>query len=87
VTTPDDLTVRIRSVLKQHGKLPVDIATVADSADLYGAGLTSQASVGLMLGLEGEFDVEFPDNLLNRRTFESVAAIRAVIAQLTGAAS
>ncbi len=32
--------------------------------------------VGLMLGLEEQFDVEFPERLLNRRTFESIAAIR-----------
>ena len=83
---PDPLNDRIRNVIKQYGKLPVDIATLADSADLYGAGLTSQASVGLMLGLEGEFDVEFPDNLLNRRTFESVTAIRTAIDSLGGKA-
>jgi acyl carrier protein len=82
--TTDVLTEKIRGILKQHGKLPTEIATLGDSADLYSAGLTSQASVGLMLALEGAFDIEFPDKLLNRKTFESVAAIRGVVAQLTG---
>ncbi len=82
--TTDALTEKIRGILKLHGKLPTDIATLSDSADLYSAGLTSQASVGLMLALEGAFDIEFPDNLLNRKTFESVVAIRGVITQLTG---
>lgn len=81
--THDTVTEKIRGILKQHAKLPVDVATLSDTADLYAAGLTSQSSVGLMLALEGEFDVEFPDNLLNRRTFESIAAMRGVVSQLT----
>jgi acyl carrier protein len=84
VTNPDALTAKIRSIVAQYGKVTLDFASAPDTADLYAAGLTSQASVGLMLALEGEFDVEFPDQLLNRRTFESVAAIRGVIAKLVG---
>jgi acyl carrier protein len=76
------LTTRIRNILKQHGKLPSDVAGLSDTADLYASGLTSQASVALMLALEGEFEIEFPDNLLNRKTFESVAAIRGVVSTL-----
>lgn len=76
------LTTRIRNIVKQHGKLPNDLTALPDTADLYASGLTSQASVALMLALEGEFEIEFPDNLLNRKTFESVAAIRGVVAQL-----
>jgi len=33
-----------------------------------------------MLALEEEFDVEFPDELLRRSSFESVAAIAAALA-------
>jgi acyl carrier protein len=76
------LTTRVRNILKQHAKLPADIAGLADTADLYASGLTSQASVALMLALEGEFEIEFPDALLNRKTIESLAAIRGVVAQL-----
>jgi len=67
--------VEIRALLKQHGKLPVDVATLDDDADLYAAGLTSFASVQLMLALEERFDVEFPDSLLNRTSFASIGAI------------
>lgn len=79
---PDALSLKIRSIVSQYGKVTVDFASAGDDADLYAAGLTSQASVGLMIALEGEFDIEFPDQLLNRRTFESVAAIRAVLSKL-----
>ncbi len=86
MTAPDPttLTTRVRAIVKQHGKLPTDVATLADGADLYASGLTSQASVALMLALEGEFEIEFPDALLNRKTFESVAAIAGVVGQLLG---
>lgn len=76
---------RIRNVLKLHAKLPIDISTLADNADLYAAGLSSFATVQLMLALEEEFDLELPDRLLNRRSFESVAAIAAVINSVGGA--
>jgi acyl carrier protein len=36
-----------------------------------------------MLALEDAFDVEFPDHLLRKRTFESVAAIRMALGELT----
>ncbi len=74
----------IRSIVAQHGRLAADIAGLTDESDLYDAGLTSHASVNLMLALENHFDLEFPERLLRRRTFESVAAIRAAIEELTG---
>ena len=40
------------------------------SADLYAAGLRSFASVQLMLALEEAFEVEFPESLLNRQSFQ-----------------
>jgi acyl carrier protein len=66
---------RIRSVLDTHGRLPVGAAALADDANLYAAGMTSHASVNVMLALEEEFDVEFPDEMLTRSAFESVDAI------------
>jgi acyl carrier protein len=72
----------IRAILKEHGRLAVDATTLADDADLYQAGMTSHASVNVMLALEGTFDVEFPDRMLRRGVFESIAAIRAAIDEL-----
>lgn len=66
---------RVRALLKTTGWLQTGIDTLADDADLYTAGLTSHATVTLMLALEEAFDVEFPDSLLRRRTFSSVDAI------------
>jgi acyl carrier protein len=79
-----DITSRIRGILEQHGRLSVDPGALADGADLYAAGLTSHASVSVMLGLEGEFGIEFPDSMLSRGVFSSVASIRSAIESLTG---
>jgi len=77
----------IRKVLDEHGNLPVDVGTLQDEDDLYQAGLTSHASVNVMLALEDEFEIEFPEPMLRRSTFESVAAIRTAIGELTGSGS
>lgn len=74
----------IRTIVQQHGRLTVDVGTLSDDADLYDAGLSSHASINLMLALENHFDLEFPERLLRRRTFESVSAIQAAIEELTG---
>jgi acyl carrier protein len=74
----------IREILAQHGRLSVDVATLADDSDLYGAGLTSLATVNVMLALENHFDVEFPDALLSRKTFASIESIAEAVARLVG---
>lgn len=70
---------RIRKILKDHGRLSVDTSQLAVHDDLYEAGMTSHASVSVMLALEGEFDIEFPDQMLNRSVFASIAAIDAAL--------
>jgi acyl carrier protein len=70
---------RIREVLAAHGGMEVDARDVDDQADLYELGLTSFASVNVMLGLEEAFDIEFPDEVLNKGTFASVRNIEQAI--------
>jgi acyl carrier protein len=78
-----EITQKIRGVLAEHGRLAKDVATLTDDDDLYQAGMTSHASVNLMLALEGTFDIEFPDAMLRRSVFESVSAIRVAVEELT----
>jgi acyl carrier protein len=78
----DGLTVEIRRVLGEHARLPVDVASLDDGADLFQAGMSSHASVNLMLALEDAFDVEFPDRMLKRSVFESVTAIAVALTEL-----
>lgn len=65
----------IRELIAQNGRLPVAIETIDNDQDLYASGLTSFAAVQLMLAIEDRFDVEFPESMLNRRSFASVDAI------------
>jgi acyl carrier protein len=81
-SVPSDTQQRIRSVLKEQAQLSVDIPSLDSSGDLYEAGMTSRASVSVMLALESEFDIEFPDSMLRRDVFESIAAIAAAVEQL-----
>jgi acyl carrier protein len=74
----------IRVVLVEHGKLAVDANAIDDGTDLFAAGMTSHASVNVMLALEDAFDIEFSEQMLRKSTFESISAIRAGVLQMTG---
>jgi acyl carrier protein len=71
-----ELDTTIRTILDKHGKLAKPAVGLTDDDDLYQKGLSSHASVNVMLALEDTFDFEFPDSLLTRATFESVSSIR-----------
>ncbi len=81
------MTDRIHRILAEHARLSTDPTLLADETDLYQAGMTSHASVQVMLALEDEFDVEFPDAMLKRSVFESVASIAAALDQLVAEAA
>ena len=70
---------RIRDALAAHGHMAVDPREVDDQADLYKLGLTSTASVNVILALEDAFGVEFPDEALKKTTFASVRNIEQVV--------
>ena len=76
---------RIRDALAAHGHMAVDPHEVDDQADLYKLGLTSTASVNVILALEEAFDVEFPDEALKKTTFASVRNIEQVVEGLVKA--
>ena len=76
------MNARIRELIALHADLPVEIDAVADEADLYRIGMRSFACVRLMLALEEAFSFEFPEELLTRDTFCSVASIEKTVAAL-----
>lgn len=73
---------QIRQVIREHAHLSVDVDTLGDDADLYQAGMTSHASVNVMIALEDTFDVEFLDSMLKRSVFESVDSIAGALEQV-----
>lgn len=83
----EPLESRIRAVLREHGRLNRSADAVAVDADLYQAGMTSHASVNVMLALEAAFEIEFPDAMLKRSVFNSIAAIQEAVSELERRAS
>jgi len=73
-----------RAIIAQHARLSVDVASLGDDSDLYGAGLTSLTTVNLMLALEDHFNVEFTDRMLGRKTFGSIKLLSEAIEELAG---
>lgn len=79
-----DTTTRIVTILTQHARLGRSPDELGAGDSLYDAGMTSHASVSVMLALEESFDIEFPDRMLGRRVFESIESIRDAVEELRG---
>lgn len=76
-----DIKPTVRRVLARHGRLAVPVAELADDDNLYDAGMSSLAAVGVMLALENHLDLEFAESMLRRKTFQSIDAIVDAVAQ------
>ncbi|BBB95335.1 acyl carrier protein [Bradyrhizobium japonicum] len=74
---------RIRALLEQQPMISLDFSTITDDTNLYDAGLTSFATVQVMLALEEEFNIEFPEAMLTRRTFSSLSNVADAVSRLT----
>lgn len=73
------ISTAIRGVIATHGKLMTDVSKLEDSDDLYENGMTSHGTVNVMLALEDEFHVEFPDAVLRRASFQSIDSIHQLL--------
>ena len=78
----DAIEIAVRNVLAERGQIPADVSTLDSTQSLYDSGLTSHATVKVMLALEDRFDVEFPDELLQRSVFDRIANIVEAIEKL-----
>ena len=79
----EDIVVTVRGILEAYGRLGDGPLEVSDEDDLYDAGMTSHASVDVMLALEGRFDLEFPEEMLRREVFRTVSSISNAIQELS----
>ncbi|KWI31355.1 acyl carrier protein [Burkholderia ubonensis] len=73
---------KIREVLRQVAHLETAVDQIGEADDLYDAGLSSLDSIQLMLSIEKTFDIEIPDEMLNRRLFQSIDALAQTVATL-----
>jgi acyl carrier protein len=77
-----EVRTQIRDVLREHAGLAVEVEGLSDDSSLFDAGLSSMSTVNVMLALEDAFDVEFPESMLSRKTFESVQSICEAVSSL-----
>lgn len=72
----------VRQIVARYGRLTVPIDGLAGDEDLSSVGLTSHAAVNVMLAIEDRFAVEFPDELMSKKTFASLDSILEAVRSL-----
>jgi acyl carrier protein len=65
----------IQRLIDQEAHLAVPATNLTPGANLYQLGLTSYDAIRLLIAIEREFQVEFPDDALERKTMASIEAI------------
>lgn len=78
----DEVIKKVQEVIVNYAELGDKAAQLTPDDDLFAQGMSSRASVGVMLGLESEFDIEFPDAMLRRDVFESIRSISIAVSSL-----
>lgn len=73
-TEHDAVLDRVTDIVTRLLRLQ-DVGAPGSSDDLWDLGMDSLGSVAIMAAVEDEFELEFPDALLVRSTFESIDAI------------
>lgn len=79
LTSSGQIRDQLRTIVRDHARLNLPFEDIEDSTDLYRAGMSSQGSVVLMIAVEGEFGVEFPDSMLSRDVFSNINAIATAV--------
>ena len=75
----NSLENRVKQVIVSYAELGDNATNLKVDDDLFALGMSSRASVGVMLGLESEFDIEFPDAMLRKDVFMTIGAISQAI--------
>ena len=73
---------RVRTIVGSMNLLSVPLDGISDDDNLFDAGMTSFGSVQLMLAIEEEFNIEFPNSLLTRKTFATLDGLISAVEQL-----
>jgi acyl carrier protein len=83
-----EIAARVRALLGERLKVPVEGAALADDASLIDLGLDSTAILSLVVGIEDAFDIEIADHEINPDNFGSVRGIGDYVARrLAGGAT
>jgi len=85
VPTSKHILERVKQVVIDYSEIPSELNQLTFNEDLFKLGMSSRSSVSLMMGLESEFDIEFPDEMLRKEIFQSVETIGKAIESLSTA--
>ena len=81
----DEITRRVRQCLYKHLEFVEAGADFDMSGELRTLGLDSMNAIALLLDVEKEFEINFPDDLLAPETFATGNGIVAAVRKLTSA--
>ncbi|MCP9951125.1 phosphopantetheine-binding protein [Actinomadura madurae] len=76
---------RLREVFRRCDVPPRGLAGAGPDTDLWDLGMDSFATIKVMVAIEEEFAIEFPDTMLTRETFRTLGSITAALETLLGA--
>ncbi|MGA2491776.1 MAG: phosphopantetheine-binding protein [Roseiarcus sp.] len=79
------LDSKLGSLAREFAPALPDDPKLAHDANLHEAGLTSMATVKLMLAIEAAYNVAIPDAELTPENFRSIATIEALLERLPAA--
>ena len=72
----------IRDLVVANVTLAISDSRLTAGTDLFNAGMTSYQSVTLMMTLEDHFGIAFPDSMIRRSTFQTIAALAEAVRSL-----
>jgi acyl carrier protein len=72
----------IRRLVIGNATLAIGEASLTDDTDLFSAGMTSYASVTMMMSIEEHFGVVFTDSQIIRTTFQTIASMAEAVTWL-----
>jgi acyl carrier protein len=78
----------IIAIVREHGRFASEQdPNIQPDTDLFAVGLTSHASAVIMLAIETELGVTFPDHMLTRDVFQSVSSLANAVQTLRSQAA
>ncbi len=72
----------IHRAIDTKGNLRVPARDLAPQADLYAAGLTPLGAIDVMIEIEREFRIVFPDRILSRQIMASIQRIASCLSEV-----
>jgi acyl carrier protein len=84
--TEQNIEAQVRAILREHSGLRDTVQSIGVHESLWQRGMTSLASVDVMVALESTFDFEFPDSWLRHATFGTIFNIMGCVNALTESA-